>query len=223
MPTPVAQTDPNEALQNEAAQVESMALGALNADLGRKWFEVQLGNVFAPSAALQQAIDAADKNLIIFGRAIYALQNGTAELVRWRLQSEPATTYRWAVHKNGAVLGIWPVVAIVVVVVAGLTAAAYWLSDTVGAAQKIAAQATLLKQQTLAEAQARSAAMRASGDATHAAALDTAIAKALGNDQPPPSFLDDLLSAVKPGAGAAGLGWGAAAALFLIFTMGKKR
>lgn len=224
MPTPVAQQDATAALDSERSALEAYALTSLKAGLERKALSDALRAQFGPfSAQLEDALAQADADLTVYAKAIAGLTDGTAELVRWRKGEGGAI--KWGVHKVGTTLGLWPLVIAIVVVTGALTGAAWLLLDTFGSAQKIEAQAELLRQQTLAEAQARAKQVRAQGEVGVANAMDLAIAQAAKNaKQPQQSLFDRIIGrAEDAGAGAAFGGVTALAALYFISRSRSKR
>lgn len=210
MATPAAAQADND----QVAMLEKVVAQAIRAGLTR----IAVLNSLAAAGAYPQFAPAdtvadntqATLDLKVLLRAVDALRQGKGELVRWRLNDGPV---KWGVHKVGGTMGFWPLVAGVLVVTAALSAAAWWLGDTFGAAQKITAEAKRLREQTLRDVLAAAKVAREQGRVSQADALELAVAKAeaIGN-APAPTLLDQIESQLlgygKIAAEGAGIGLG---------------
>jgi len=220
MATPAATGD-----NDQVAMLEKVVAQSIRAGLTR----IAVLNSLAAAGAYPQfaPIDTVADNtqatadLKVLLRAVDALRQGKGELVRWRLNDGPV---KWGVRKVGGTLGFWPLVAGIVVVTGALTAAAWWLGDTFGAAQKITAEAKRLREQTLRDVLAAAKVAREQGHVSQADALELAVAKAesIGN-APAPTLLDQieqqLLGYGKIAAEGAGIGLGV---LFLMMMWSRR-
>ncbi len=109
-----------------------------------------------------------------------------------------------------------PFILTVIIIAGVVSATAWWLSDTVGAASKVEADARKIKQQTIAELVARAKTLRAQGKESQATKLEQAAGNAISAaDAPPPGLLDQIISGAAV-VGATGVGIGVLALLWAL-------
>lgn len=147
----------------------------------------------------------------LWGRAINALDKGTAELQPWQ---RPGESIRFAVVKSGGRLNFWPIVLQVISVAAGavITGIGVYLTDAWIATQQTANDAELLRAKTL-DALAKVAA----NDPQLATAIAQATGKANAASQDTSSWFDTLTGAAGSGIG------GGLVALAVVYALSRGR
>jgi hypothetical protein len=172
----------------------------------------------APAALIGPALDDETRAWLAaalhWGKAVRALDNGTAELQPYQRPGEPV---RFAVRRVGGAMDSlgWWAAAVKVLQVAGgaaLTGAGYMLGDAWLDTKKLEAAADQTRANVLAQLTAK-----AGSDPRAAAEIAKAVGQADRDSADPSSWFDKLT-----GSAGAGLG-GAAVALGVIWFMGRRK
>lgn len=160
--------------------------------------------------------DEASRRAAIWGRAITALDSGSAELVPWQ---RPGEAIRWAVVAAASPLGWWALAARVVQVAAGalFTGAGLYLADAWGATRQTEADAKLLDSQTRAEL-VKIGKNDPQVARTMAEAMAAADQAAAGADR---SWLDQITGAA--GKAAIGISSGAVITLGVLWALSRNK
>lgn len=213
--------------EQQAVLLETIVLSAITASLRRAVFVRALQTqgltrwlqIAQPELAAQHATADADLKLML--QTVDALQHGRAELVRWRLNDGPV---KWGVHKVGGTLGFWPLYVGILVVTGALTAAAWWLTDTFGAAQKVKADAQMLRQKTIAALLDDAKTFRAQGRVQQADEIERMVGKATAAaDGAEPGVLESLAQKLLGYGAVAAAGVGGLGILALVWMLSRSR